>query len=82
MGHVESKTRTWSLGQILEKPYVHSRGHIFSLILKKFGQNACYDEISDKNKIGSCGGQKLGHQVKFYKNRVYTLEATFLVLYS
>ena len=27
LGHVGSKTR--SLGQILEKPYVHSRGHSF-----------------------------------------------------
>ena len=30
MGHVRSKTR--SLGQILEEPCVCSRGHIFSLI--------------------------------------------------
>ena len=31
MGHVRSKTR--SLGQILEKPCVRSRGHIFSLLI-------------------------------------------------
>ena len=39
MGHVGTKTR--SLGQILEKPSVPSRGHIFSLILMKLGQNVC-----------------------------------------
>ena len=33
MGHVRSKTRL--LGQILEKPCVHSRGHIFSPIRLK-----------------------------------------------
>ena len=37
MGHVGSKTR--SLGQILEKPYVCSRHHIFSTIVMKLGQN-------------------------------------------
>ena len=52
LGHVELKTR--SLGQILEKPYVCSRGHIFSSILMKPGQNACLDKFSDKFEIGSC----------------------------
>ena len=46
MGHVGSKTR--SLGQILEKPCVRCRGHIFSLIIMKLGQNVSLDEISDK----------------------------------
>ena len=50
--HVGSKTR--SLGQILEKPYVCSRGHIFSLIIMKLGQNVCYDKISDMLEKGSC----------------------------
>ena len=36
MGHVGSKTM--SLGQILEKPCVRSRDHIFSLIIIKIGQ--------------------------------------------
>ena len=44
MGHVESKTR--SMGQILEKPFVHCRGHIFSPILMKLGQNVCLNDIS------------------------------------
>ena len=52
-GHVESKTR--SLGQILEKPSVRSRGHIFSWILMKVGQDVCLDDISDKIENGSCG---------------------------
>ena len=42
MGYVSFKTR--SLGQISEKPYVHSRGHIFSPIIMKLGQNVCLDE--------------------------------------
>ena len=50
MGHVRSKTR--SLGQILEKPYVLFRGHIFSPIMMKLGQNVCLDEILDKCENG------------------------------
>ena len=53
LGHVGSKTR--SLSQILEKPCVRSRSHIFSPILMKLGQNVCPDEISDEFEIGSCG---------------------------
>ena len=53
LGHVGSKTR--SLGQILEKPCVRSRGHIFSPILMKLGQNVCLDKISNKFELGSCG---------------------------
>ena len=45
MGNVRSKTR--SLGQILEKPYVCSGAHIFNAIIMKLGQNVCLDEISD-----------------------------------
>ena len=36
LGHVRSKTR--SLGQILEKVCVHSRGHTFDSKLKKLNQ--------------------------------------------
>ena len=53
MGHVGSKTS--SPGQILEKPCVRSRGHIFSRILMKVGQDVCLDDILDKFKNGSCG---------------------------
>ena len=52
MGHVGLKTR--SLGQILEKPCVCSRGHIFCLIIMKLGQNVCLDKISDEIENGSC----------------------------
>ena len=38
LGHVGSKTR--SLGQILEKPCVHSRGHRFDHKAMKLFQNA------------------------------------------
>ena len=53
LGHVGLKTR--SLGQILEKPCVRSRGHIFSPILMKLGQNVCLDKISNEFKIDLCG---------------------------
>ena len=59
MGQVGSKTR--SLGQILEKPFVRSRGHIFSQIIMKCGQNVCLDEVSDEFENGSCLVKKVGH---------------------
>ena len=52
MGHVGSKTKL--LGQILEKPCVRFRGHIFSSSIMKLGQNVCLDKISDKFENGSC----------------------------
>ena len=52
IGHVGSKTR--SLVQILGKLCVCSRGHIFSLIVMKLGQNVCLDENSNELKNGSC----------------------------
>ena len=52
IGHVGSKTR--SLGEILEKPCVRSRGHIFSLIIMKLCQNVCVDEISDLLENKTC----------------------------
>ena len=51
MGHVGSETRP--LGQILEKPCVCSRCHIFSPIIMKHGQNVCLDEISYEFENGS-----------------------------
>ena len=58
MVHLRSKPR--SLYQILEKPCVRSRGHIFSPIVMKLGQNVCLDKISDelKNKKKKMSGQK------------------------
>ena len=51
-GHVGSKTR--SLGQILEKPCVRSRGHSSSQIILKHGQNVCLDEILDEVEHCAC----------------------------
>ena len=51
MGYVGSKTR--SLSQILEKPSIRSRGHIFSLTIMKLGQNVCLDKMSDAFQNGS-----------------------------
>ena len=45
IGQVRSKTS--SLGQILGKHYVCSRGHNFSLIIMKFGKNICLEQILD-----------------------------------
>ena len=53
MGHVRSRTR--SLGQILEKPCVCFRGHIFYSVLMKLSQNVGLDKISDKFENRSCG---------------------------
>ena len=50
MGHVGSKTRI--LGEILEKPCVHTRGQIFCLIIMKLGQNVCLDESQPSSKMG------------------------------
>ena len=51
MVYVGSKTR--SLVQVLGKPCVCSRGHIFSPIIMKLGQNVCIDNILDEFERGS-----------------------------
>ena len=51
-GHVGSETR--SLGQILEKPCVHSRGHIFSPTFMKLGQNVCLVKMLDEFENWLC----------------------------
>ena len=53
MGHVGSKTR--SLDQILEKPCVCPRGHIFCPIIMKLGQHVCPDEIPNEFENWSVG---------------------------
>ena len=57
LGHVRSKTR--SLGQMLEKPSECLRGHIFSQIHMKNGQNVCLDQILDEYENGSCWKKNL-----------------------
>ena len=41
-------------------PCEHSRGHIFSPIILKRGQDVFLDEISDEFENGSCRLKKLG----------------------
>jgi hypothetical protein len=55
MGVVGSKSR--SLGQILEKSCLHSKGHIFGSIFLKLGQNVCLDAALDPIEYG-CGWVK------------------------
>ena len=50
IGDVGSKTR--SVGQIMEKPCEHSRGHIFGPIFIKLAQNDHLDNISVKLEYG------------------------------
>ena len=52
-----ARSKTGSVGQILEKPLVCSRGHIFSQIIVKLGQNVCLDKIWTSLKI-DCVGSK------------------------
>jgi hypothetical protein len=56
LGHVGSKSR--SLGQIIEKPCLHSRGHNIDSIFIKLAHNDCLDEVSVKFESGSCGVKK------------------------
>ena len=50
LGHVGSKPR--SPGQILEKSCIHTKGHIFSLMIMKLVQNVCLDESQTSSKMG------------------------------
>ena len=52
LGHVGSKTR--SLGQILEKPYVHSRGQRLDHKFMKLCQNVNHYNVQVKIETGSC----------------------------
>ena len=55
MGDVVSKTR--SVGQIMEKPCEHSRGHILGPIFIKLSQN---EQYLSQVRIWVTLGQKLG----------------------
>ena len=52
LGHIGSTAR--SLGQILEEPCVHSRGHSFDSKFMKLCQNAYDHNIWAKFETGSC----------------------------
>ena len=72
MGHVESKTG--SQGQILEKPCVGSRGHIFSPIIMNLSQNVYPRKTCTISKFGHVGSQiKLLCQNLEKKNTLCTL---------
>ena len=55
MGHVRSKPR--SLGQILVKPCVHSRGHSFDPICMKLCQNVHLYKSRPELKMGHVGSK-------------------------
>ena len=56
LGHVGLKTR--SLGQILEKPCVHSRGHSFDHKFMKVCQNVNHHNVSwSSSKLGHIGSK-------------------------
>ena len=52
--HGSCRSKTGSLGHILEKRCVLSRGHIFGQIIMKPGRNVCLDQVSAEFEIGSC----------------------------
>ena len=62
MVHVGSKTR--SQFQILEKPCVCSRGHIFSPIIMKLGQNVLLIKSWSCLKMGHFGSKTTSNLVK------------------
>ena len=66
LGCVGLKTR--SLGQILRKPCVHSRGHSFDPIFMKLNQNDSLKRSRSSFKLGHVG-LKVGNYVKFKKKR-------------
>ena len=80
MGHVGSKSR--SLGQILETPCVRSRGHMFSLIIIKLGQNVYLGEIAKDFENWSGRVKNYVTRSNLRKNIVYALEVTFSVQQS
>ena len=74
MGKVRSNTR--SIGQILKKPCVRSKGHIFSQIIMKLGQNVCFDKSFDEFCVGSKTrslGQSLEKPYVHSKGHIFSL---------
>ena len=78
MGNMGLKTR--SLGQILEKPCVCFRGHIFSDYHKTWYECLSWNLRQVPKWVMS--GQKLGHSIRSQENLVYASEATFSVRLS
>ena len=55
-----------------------SKGHIFSPMITKLGQNVCFDEILN-SKMGHVESKRRSLCQVLEKSCVYALEATFLV---
>ena len=70
--------KTRSLGQILEKPCVHSRGHNLIQSLRNFIRMLIIIISRSILKLGHVG-LKLGRYVKPLKNFVYILKGTVLI---
>ena len=54
LDHVGSKPRS----NLKKKTCVCYRGHLFSPIIMKLGQNVCLDKLSEDLENGSCGIKK------------------------
>ena len=52
MSYIKLITR--SAGQILKKPCMHHRGHVFSPVLLKDGQNVCLDDVMNEFENWTC----------------------------
>ena len=79
LGIVRSKTR--SLGQTLNKPCEHSRGHIFGPIFNKLGENVDLHASLDVFETGSCSVKNKVTIIQIIeKALVNTLEAILLTL--
>ena len=76
LGHVGSKTR--SLGQIIDKLWVHSRGHIFDHKFMKLCQNVIIIMCRLDLKLGHVGSKtrSLG---QILEKRCVHLDGTILI---
>ena len=84
LGHVGSKTR--SLGQILEKPCVHSRGHSFDHKFMKVCQNVIIIISRLNLKLGHVGSKtrSLGQILKkrCVHSRGHSFDSKLMKLYQ
>ena len=68
----------WLLSRLQQLPYLHSGGHIFSVIFLKPVQSICLNNFCNFYEIESVWVKKVDHKDKSYKVHV----ATFSVTYS
>ena len=70
------------LGQVVkEEPSKHSRGLIFSLIIKKLGQNVGPNKIFDEFENGSCQVKNWARAYKAWVHTQLSLCSNFKVLF-